>query len=289
MTTQESEGNPVKVLRSAVDYLTITTKEGRASAALIQSLYALKDREFWFKERNKAWSFMGYRGRAYEGIRYGIRGDEAIVMLSGPQAGTMWSEIARKRQRCTRIDLAVTIDLACQDMGVGKRAYEQAVKFWSGKSSQVMNSRGGTTVYLGSRTSDYMGRLYDKGAESGLPSGWVWRYEIEIKKKVAEGLLNRMLDTGDVGNWIADYVWSWYSARGVTPIFGGRNTDSAIEISASIPSDEKSLSWLSSQVKPTVKRLLVNGKLAEVKEALGLPSVDDIFYEFRKELDNGSR
>lgn len=54
-------------------------------------------------------------------------------------------------------------------------------------SRQVTDSTGGHTLYIGSRTSERMMRIYDKGAERGLGNDWWVRHEIELKGDAAKG------------------------------------------------------------------------------------------------------
>jgi DNA relaxase NicK len=140
------------------------------------------------------------------------------------------------------------------------------------KASTVTSSYGGSTCYLGSRQSQFYGRLYDKGAQEGMEPGWLWRYEVECKKPAAESVVNRLLETEAVSDWVSSYVAQFFDLRGVSPLWHASNIEHAIEIEAKVTSNEQSLQWLRTQVRPTVGRLCVAGLEAEVREALGLPA-----------------
>jgi len=258
------------IAKSTVDYLTCTTRSDAQSASLVSALLEELGAEYLFQERSRRWQFMGYHGRAYEGVRYGLRGNEAIVMLSGQSASRLWSKVAPLRNQCTRIDLAVTATLPKVNEYVARAGYESALDNGAVKGALIANSQGGTTVYLGSRTSRLFGRLYDKGAEEGIGSGICWRYEVECKKPASEAVLSQLLVTEEPALWISSYVWNWFNGKGVEPIFTSSDVDSAIEIEASVSSSTKSLAWLSSQVRPTVGRLVIEGLTIEVLDALGL-------------------
>jgi len=259
----------------AVDYLTVTTKTDKASANMIHSLLSLKESEFWIHQPNKPWRFKGYAGKAYEGIRYGLRGEEAIVMLSGPTCQALWSEVAPLGSKCTRIDLAVTITLKDVDLDVARDAYGDWLKSSTGTGSMVVSSRGGQTCYIGSRQSTTMARIYDKGAEQHEEAGRVWRYEIEAKKPITNPLLARLLETDDVPGFIFSYVGHWLEGRGIKPRWFATNMERAIEIESHVTSVEKQLVWLRTQVRPTVGKLIIAGQEAEVYKALGLPLLED--------------
>jgi DNA relaxase NicK len=268
----EKAPKSTKVLRSDVDYLTVTTTTEKASATLLHDLYDLLGQRQMYSNPSRTWRFMGYSGLAFEGVRYGLRGQEAIVMLSGEKAAELWFKVAPNRQRCTRIDLAVTVELAVEDKEVATRAYEAAVDNSSVTSSLVSSSQGGSTVYVGSRHSQFMGRLYDKGSEEGMPAGWIWRYEVECKKPASEAIVSQLLTELNPSEWIASYVSRFFQSRAIIPLFEATNVECAIEIQAKVTSEAKQLEWLRSQVRPTVGRLCVMGLEDEVRAALNLPA-----------------
>ena len=115
----------------------------------------------------KRWQWKGYDGYQGEGFRYGMRNEEGIVILSGLRASEDWQEFAVKARRCTRIDLAVTVTLKEKDTGLASRLYRSGVERNDANLGYVERSIGGSTLYLGSRTSERYGRLYDKGAHLG--------------------------------------------------------------------------------------------------------------------------
>src|SRR3989304_5980210 len=131
-------------------------------------------------------------------LRWGMRTDGCIMMLSGQDAAINWLPALALAQNVTRLDLAVTVSLADPITDVAKRAYAwvltdpHSCPGKKRKYSYVENSSGGQTVYIGSRASDQFGRLYDKGCESAkdacAPPGLLWRYEVEFKAYRAKKL-----------------------------------------------------------------------------------------------------
>lgn len=137
--------------------------------------------------------------------------------------------------------------------------------------------------------SDQMGRIYDKGREQAdrengqggtrcevIPQGKIWRYEVEFKayraKKVAHYLSEKSGLWPDVNTGIGGMVAHWFLDRDVSlpyelqwDILGF-----SAELSATVTDDEKTLNWLSTQVSPSVARLLKSGKRDEILLALGL-------------------
>jgi hypothetical protein len=284
MSTRETV-RPNKNPIATVDYVTVTTHSAPASANLVLLLQDGLTSEFMAKNPSRPWQFCGYHGYSREGMRYGMRGDEAIVMLSGPTAAELWQKISPKRSKCTRIDLAVTVPLQDPDLTVAAEAYRQCCSDSRVGSSHVVNSRGGTTTYFGSRTSRFFGRLYDKGAEQGAEAGWLWRYEVEVKKPAAEPTVEALLSAESPGEWISAFVWEWFANRGHNPLYSPANVDSAIEVDGRVSSADRQLEWLRSGVRPTVQKLLVGGLQIEVIDALGLTKIVETQGLLGKEFD----
>src|SRR3989304_5697268 len=188
----------IDTVTSSVDYLTITVSNSDKSVLLMQEAQRLKVdlEECGWKVRK--WGMQGYGGYSISGLRWGMRTDGCIMMLSGQDAAINWLPALALAQNVTRLDLAVTVSLADPITDVAKRAYAwvltdpHSCPGKKRKYSYVENSSGGQTVYIGSRASDQFGRLYDKGCESArdacAPPGLLWRYEVEFKAYRAKKL-----------------------------------------------------------------------------------------------------
>lgn len=166
------------------------------------------------------------------------------------------SILARASSHFSRVDLAVDIF----DEGETARYFAREVladRVDFGRRNvtvmQGQGTRGGTTTYVGSRTSPKYLRFYDKFAESKgvIPSS---RLELELKAEAAQGVssvLNR------IGSW-----------RKAAPIFNGTLTEfsdwSCLPVVESLlygdveilvkPERERLMSrkdWLTKQVLPT--------------------------------------
>jgi len=229
----------------------------------------------------------GYSGYSIAGLRWGMRADGCIMMLSGQDAAVNWLPALALADNVTRIDLAATIFLKSPVLDVARRAYAWVLTdpnichTKKRRYSYVENSAGGQTCYIGSRSSDQFGRLYDKGCESSeeaiTPPGWVWRYEVEFKAYRAKKLAKQMEQTAKseietVADSIGALVHKWFRSRGINPLFATRIDQGGwmVELEARITDDEASLNWLTVQVRPSVERLMERGRSAEVFEALGI-------------------
>jgi len=273
---------------TGVDWLTITTKDiikrrglyNRASLA-IQDIRA---------EGNDVdtWKWQGYSGLATRGMKWGTRADTDIVILSGDVANARWPEMLALAENATRVDLAVTVLLndALPDFAwdiYRTVATPLNTKVRCKKFSIVKNNDGGETLYVGSRASDQVGRLYDKGRENPKPlnlkKGLLWRYEVEFKGKRAQKIATQLLAQSrvplKVGNGIAHTVQEWFFCRGIPSLLVvGDGSPLVTSVTAALSDDDVVLRWLSTQVRPSVKRLVDKGKIRMVNEALNFSPLD---------------
>lgn len=167
----------------------------------------------WSQWRPHKW--LQYKGRkCADGIFHGI-GDQngrthCVIDVSGSMAHVFYHWLAQFETDqystfyCTRIDLQRT------QLQPAKEYRHSAYKRLSGSKS-LITSDTGTTLYIGSRTSETFWRLYDKTAKH-------LRCEVELKGKLAKrsyvalqagenlsGIFNRFLLRSRVPKVYADY------------------------------------------------------------------------------------
>ena len=220
----------------------------------------------------------GYRGRSGEGMFYGVHPNQGYMLVSwGDAADMVWPMSAPVAKNITRVDLAVTVELARIDTKLAENAYEANHKPGKRQYALIQNSKNGRTLYVGSRSSAQYGRLYDKGVKDyGMEPGKVWRYEIEVKDKFKNAaLMKSMLERWRLHGVCADdimaYVHQWFSVRGVSPKFSARGKGlPRPDVEATVMTAEKKLRWLSAQVAPTVQELIRVGLGEQAMLALGL-------------------
>jgi hypothetical protein len=222
-------------------------------------------------------------------LRWGTRDDSDIVVVSGEDAACYWRDYARIAENCSRLDLACTALLGRPYPGLPSMYYEWQV---SGEGQPdvpnlsftlIQSSGGGQTCYVGSRKSAQMGRIYDKGLEqsSEAPAGLLYRWEVEYKKPMAWSALSVLRDLEPketVTQAITGHVYDWFARRDCPPVFGPGDGALEVEATAKITSAETQLWWLSTQVAPTVKRLMAQGRYTDTMEALGLLDRSSVHY-----------
>lgn len=223
----------------------------------------------------------GYSGMRCGGRFVGYREDGAMVRASGSEAGpTFWHNYSTW---CgvSRIDLQVTVWIAQLSVAKHIRAmYAKLREDSHGRKSKVLscsmtqNSSGGATLYAGSRKSEVMLRVYDKGAESGEEDykGAI-RYELELKGKRAARSARRIFEAGEdaLPAYCLGTVEKFCHDNLIYfPSLEGARDQLDLTVRANETDVERRLKWLKKQVAPTVAWLIEQGEAPAVYRALGI-------------------
>lgn len=276
----ELAGVQVVARDARVDWLTITANtEGSRKAIFKRWQFALGAMQM-LGEEVREWGMRGYKGLQIGSIRWGSRRDDDILILSGQDAYALWKVFLPWATNCSRVDLAVTVETS-----VAWPNLLQTYADWIYDSGSKMQKRMtllrrvdgiGQTLYVNKRSSDQLGRVYDKGAQLGLDDyvHRLWRYEVEYRRERANVVVRGLKRLGsDFPNGIYQNVYQWFNSRDIPPVFDQMYRDGwqiRADVAATITSTSTSLNWLSSQVRPTVARLRAAGLEEQVLDALGL-------------------
>lgn len=267
---------------ASVDWITATTPINKTGLHWYELFYR-RAKEMYpqvFTTTPSRAKYFGYEGQELDGLFWGYRPNQGYMLVAKGRTGDeLWPAIAPTARRVSRLDLAVTVDLTRPVVNLAKSAYEDNRTVGGQRQyAYITNSKGGQTLYVGSRQSGQFGRLYDKGAQEGSAAPGVrWRYEVEIKDKL------RTLPTLDLmyQAWLCDKPWrvditkavhNWFSNRGVSPRFArlAGNDIFDIAVEARVSGTDRKLAWLSKQVAPTVQELIRQGVGDKAMLALGL-------------------
>lgn len=273
---------------AAIDWLTMTTDSERVGMHW-HNVYR-QYRQVRRQEGNEEKQFHnGYYG--------GLRIDHMsvghsdtigyIVIVSGRDADLLFLRLMPGKHKVTRIDLAFdfeyefSVPLADKlYLQLSNKALNQQRKF-----SKFSNSEGGATFYLGSRQSTQFGRVYDKGVEGKTREpGYLWRAEVEYKKPLSGIIANKLAQVSSDKRElvICNTVCEWFADRG-TEVFPRGDTGQALHVSVEtrITTADRKLSWLRSQVSPSVATLISAGYGKEVLKVLGLdiPTINEALME----------
>lgn len=287
----ETEYDKSTRVTTGVDWFTVTTREDRIGMGWLD-VFIAQERLSIATGGGKAVGLRNrwYEGNSIDGLSWGYSPKNGYILIaSSDMANRLWqSAYVPGRAKCTRVDLAVTVILKKQEEGLALRSYNDRRSLSkSRRYSCVMNSKSGQTLYVGSRTSESYGRLYDKGVETGIVSGgYCWRYEIELKKPLSDAmvltLLDRVNQTDKPELLLTTIVYNWFAERGIKPIFTPSDRARIIvQTEFSRTTNNKKLLWLRSGVAPSVSKLMEDGLIFEVVDALGLatPGVRQLVLE----------
>lgn len=258
----------------AIDWLTLTTKNPDRVAEWAEAFAAVAEME---QRRGFKWQdarFFGYVGQQCGHAMYGKRDDGAIVKLTSSLAHDEGMLFSPDAVHCTRIDLQVTLELARPMPGLLPKAYDAARghKPLNGRPVRytlIQDSEGGTTLYVGSRTSMRYGRIYDKGVESGLEeAGKLFRWEMEIKDVLADQAVGMLVGSVDVQRSILGLVGSFFTERGLPVVWTVPPLGEKFIVPRVTQEDAGSLKWLRGPVSRTVARLVETVGAEETLRAL---------------------
>lgn len=265
----------------SIDWLTITSP---GSADMREEMFVLREAlDPNYELEGKEWSFFGYKGMTYGKFSIGTRRDEGLMQFRGYTAHEAVSLIPHG-WKATRLDLQASILLEeatpmakryFQSLGGSDRVIRPMLRFMSSSNG------GGDTLYIGSRKSLQMGRVYDKGAESRLgnddelPSSIYWRYEVELKQEKAEETFIALKKLkGQYGAVISTFVHDWFIERGVVPAFEREAVnlviDAAVVDATENHDAQRKLAWLVRCVSPVIRDLQVEYTDYTILEALNL-------------------
>lgn len=140
-------------------------------------------------------------GRAAMGIHIIYSGTSLQALVSkGIDTGELINNVQNLHGKATRVDIALDIIGGRASVGTFHDALQQGKCFTAAKTWRVMaGSEGGHTLYVGSRASERMVRIYDKKAERAAryvevhTDSWI-RVECEFKGERAKAFLNACKD-----------------------------------------------------------------------------------------------
>lgn len=269
-------------MRSAgVDWITATARDSSRNSPLALQGKAAIAIERTRGNLERPWRWKGYEGLTCGSASLARRHDGTIVRLSSGLASDRWRYILPDCDNVSRLDLQVTMHDSDQSASHAAVAYEEtklaraAVKRPWG-ATLIVGTPTGQTCYIGSRSSDRYGRIYDKYAETQEVEYLnTWRYETEYKGAPAATLGRSLGESADVSQDVTALVVAFFIRRGVTVPFLGCSLLGEPLSHYRRSDHERTLEWLRMQVAPAVARLRRAGLGSRTLIALGLSTLLD--------------
>lgn len=273
-----------------VDWFTATSENDNVGMMWSRIVHKRKDKVKSPSLEIKDWRNRWYSGIDVAGLAWGYSEKNGYILIAkGKVALEYWSECLPMAGRITRVDLQVTVLLPEANPDLVRNYYDDVRERKGRKYSIIQNSRGGQTLYVGSRHSDQFGRIYDKGVkEKSHKPGNLWRFEVQVNKPRANALVADMLVRERQGEEmdipVKSYVWNWFNSRSVRPAFSPSDNSLVAEVGKDVTTVDRKLNWLRTQVRPTLYRLISDGLGRDALDSLGLSQL----YEIQLKL-GGSR
>lgn len=261
---------------AGVDWISLTTGLGPDADDAYVKARALSVEIVADGNKLTPWSLNGWKGFAVPHLRCAVKEGDCRLELSGWTAQRYWREFLPFAANVSRLDTCVDVTHDPPRKSLAQQAFDAPGKS-TGRGHPPVQKRywasdqGGSTCYLGSPSSDRMGRLYDKHAESrGEHPPGTWRYELQERDAVGDFTARSLDGIDDVHRAIAAYVYGFYSRRGVQPWF--RADGPCLPVKPRRPDSDmqRRLGWYSAQVRPSVRDAVRAGHRTAVLEALGL-------------------
>lgn len=253
---------PATIVESAVDWLSMSVNR----PADAQRLLDWRDGKFKELEdagyAEKRYSAHGYSYRSRGAVSVGVGPGSVLLQCSGSEAGASWRHCAQWATNVSRVDLAVTARPDVATDALARSEYEAARGGQRGRGRRpkytvIVAEDRGDTLYVGSRTSDQLGRLYDKGRESREEAyKGCWRWEVQYRRDVALSTVRALLPALREAETIAATVASWFRARGVSAAYHVGGDPLANKGTRAVPDDQRFLEWLRKSVQPRCRELV---------------------------------
>lgn len=249
------------LVQSAVDWLSMSVNR----PAWAQELLDWRDARFEQLGTDgyveKRYSAHGYSYRSRGAVSCGVGAREVLLQLTGAEASSSWRHCARWATNVSRIDLACSARPDRPTSALARQQYQAASGVARGRGrptrfTLIVNEDRGDTLYVGARTSDQLGRLYDKWRESRAEEYRdCWRWEVQYRRAPALSAVRSLLASETEPESIAATVATWFSGRGVDATYHVGSRPLAIQATRPQSDNERWLAWARRCVAPRAKEL----------------------------------
>lgn len=272
-----------KTWYSGCDYVRLTLKPvedyTRLRRVLRQTLLDVMVTEEGEVPELTRWAWLGYVGEGCAHGAYGLSYQGGLLQASGAKAQAL-CEVRPLYDGVPRIDMQFTLVYDKDRPNVARDVANASAMASRGKGgtgwgvAHIDGFGKGDTCYLGSRTSDMFIRVYDKSRERGdlKHNWWEWRIECEFKGKEAAAVYSEYQEGGCRMEHAVSIVARTLKRRGIeVPLPADVRPTDDIKWEIGPTSAERRLAWFSTQVAPSIEKVLAAGySRDDVLAALGL-------------------
>lgn len=233
----------------------------------------------WRGHKLKSYNLAGFRGFSLGQASAAARGDLVLLERRGWLAeDALWQDDA-DLWSCTRIDLAADYwiedgsrGLAMALYGMWSAARDENNRRGRFPSASMILGDKGESLYIGSRSSEKMLRVYDKTLESRKyteNTGRVYRFELELKGNTANVVFHNLVRQRDKRETVLMDLLAGFCGRFRIRIPDriGNGPTSLPACVRNLTDDERTLGWVARTVAKPVVRLRAAG-YNEILDAL---------------------
>jgi DNA relaxase NicK len=252
-----------KLIDAGLDYLRITAIDPHAQNKMEEAYWKIDRSDAALGYKGHAAGMFGFRGRACRHSFIGDSEEWRMFQVSGCRAKD-YAYLAAFDCKATRIDLQVTISYDGANVNQIIREKHDAALAAPAKEGRrpmvkgIMQNGAMQTVYIGSRSSEWYFRIYDKFAESSKEEYKnCVRFEIEIKGKAAKTLWKHIQAEQKGVAWLVGLLVAQFKARGVEIEGMGDWKEQDFVQPREKSSVERTMSWIRRAVAPSFKRMVI--------------------------------
>lgn len=270
-----------KLENAGIDYIRLTSNDPKVIAEMLEASIVIMKKEVQAGFAWKPGGMIGFYGHSTRHCFFGHRGDWAMLQVTGYVAREQIACYQHIKAHCTRLDLQVTYQAAVNPALMITEAEDQSInarprdgRKW--KTKLITEDRVAETLYIGSRSSEWFGRVYDKFKESHSEQyrGCV-RYEVEIKGDASRSVWEQFV-THELGfRDLYAIVHQWYDAHGIKLPESEYWQHNFQAEKKEISDDNRRLGWIAQQVSGAFKKLVDAGLLRAALAALESKLVDE--------------
>lgn len=266
---------PHEITDYGVDWITCFQAGRTPRANLRDEGSALVEEEARAGNDVRQFKWQGFAGKTSGGASYGTRPDGYLVQLRGSTARDHWRKLVPYSTGVSRLDVQVTARFDEPLAGVIPRLYTQRRKAPNARGRRssltlITSTATGDSLYVGRRSSDLYGRIYDKGLEERCaPANTLLRWEVEAKREHARALAFELHQTAATDSDVAEHVAGRFEAwRLPTPDLRIRRVENARAAAQS--SNARRMGYMRTVVAGMIGKVLETYDVCDVLDALGL-------------------
>jgi hypothetical protein len=275
MQTAQTSPYSFTAVDAGVDWITCTARGKDARRSFLAQGEAILQEEASTGVEMTSARLRDYSGWRGPGVFIGSRRDDDIAVLTSTHAARLWKRVAPLATNVSRLDLQVTVWTHGEQPVLSRWYYQRLKRAARGKGRpRELELRQkfpqGDTLYVNKRVGDNYGRVYDYAAahSQGQPRT-LWRYEVELKRRVASHHSAALLGSDDPRGYAERIVGKWFETRGVQQTWSSCEFSDLLNVDTS---DKKRdvLGWFDSSLSKTVARAIKDNGVQAVLDALHL-------------------